>query len=478
MELLEREAALAELTRLAERARAGDGRLVLVAGEAGVGKTALVERLQPDLPDARWSWSACDGLFTPLPLGPLFDLADQLGGELAALCAADAERHRLFGALLSQVSAPGMLDVVVIEDVHWADEATADLLRFLGQRLKGAPVLLIVTYRDEGLATTHPLRLALGDLTGIAGRIELLPLSAEAVRRLASPASGIDPAELYRLTGGNPFFVTEVLQAGLANVPAAARDAVLARAARLSGQARRLVDLAALAGNRVDPALIDLLEPGAAAALDEVLATGLLCADGARPRFRHEMTRLAIEQGVPVHRRGPIHARILAALADLGGADAARMAFHAEAAGDGPAVLRHALTAARQAAALGAHRAAVAQYERALRFTTGAARGAAASNRTVSNRALSLEAGQLAELHDDLASALLLIDRCEDAEAAWSRALSLWRESGNRLRQGRTMSRLAGVLPRLCRGEVHRLGSRGGHRVAAPDRLGPCPAAR
>jgi predicted ATPase len=155
VELLEREAALAELSGLAERARAGDGQLALVAGEAGVGKTALVERLQREVPDARWSWSACDGLFTPLPLGPLFDLASQLGGELAALCAADAERHRLFGALLSQVSAPGVPDVVVMEDVHWADEATADLLRFLGQRLAGAPVLLTVTYRDEAVAATH-----------------------------------------------------------------------------------------------------------------------------------------------------------------------------------------------------------------------------------------------------------------------------------------------------------------------------------
>ena len=457
MELLEREAALAELTRLAELARAGDGRLALVAGEAGVGKTALVERLQRDVPGARWSWSACDGLFTPLPLGPLFDLADQLGGELAALCAAGAQRHQLFGALLSQVSAPETLDVVVIEDVHWADEATAELLRFLGQRLPGAPVLLIVTYRDEGLAATHPLRLALRDLAGAARRIELAPLSAEAVKRLATSASGIDPAELYRLTGGNPFFVTEVLQAGLVDVPAAARDAVLARAARLGSRARRLIDIAALAGNRVDPALIDLLEPGSAAALDEILSTGLLSPDGARPRFRHEMTRLAIEQGIPAHRRGRLHARILTALGDLGCEDAARMAFHAEAAGDGPAVLRHALPAGRRAAALGAHREAVAQYERALRFTARAD--------------TSLDAGQLAGLHDDLASELSLIDRCADAEASLSRALMLWRESGNRLREGLAMSQLAAVLSRLCRGAESRRAATGAVRILEP--LGP-----
>jgi DNA-binding CsgD family transcriptional regulator/tetratricopeptide (TPR) repeat protein len=457
VELLEREAALAELSGLAERARAGDGQLALVAGEAGVGKTALVERLQREVPDARWSWSACDGLFTPLPLGPLFDLASQLGGELAALCAADAERHRLFGALLSQVSAPGVPDVVVMEDVHWADEATADLLRFLGQRLAGAPVLLIVTYRDEAVAATHPLRLALRDLAGIARRIDLSPLSAAAVRRLAGPAVGVDPAQLYRLTGGNPFFVTEVLQAGLADVPVAARDAVLARAARLGPEARRLLDVVALAGHRVDPALADLVEPGAAAALDEIVGTGLLTADGPWPRFRHEMTRLAIEQGVPVHRRGPIHARILATLATLGCADAARMAFHAEAAGNGPAVLRHALPAARRAAALGAHREAIAQYERVLRVTASAG--------------TSLDAEQLAALHDDLAAELSLIDRCEDAEAAWSRARTLWRECGNRLREGAALTQLAAVLPRLCRGGESRRAATGAVRILEP--LGP-----
>src|SRR5215468_1754356 len=129
MELLERELSLASLAGYAQEARRGDGRLVLVAGEAGVGKSALVERLQDELPDARWSWGACDGLFTPRPLGPLFDLAGQFGGELLDLCRANASREELFGALLRQFNQ-GPFNVVVIEDVHWADEATIDLLRF------------------------------------------------------------------------------------------------------------------------------------------------------------------------------------------------------------------------------------------------------------------------------------------------------------------------------------------------------------
>jgi predicted ATPase len=137
MQLLEREPSLALLAGYADEARHGEGRLVLVAGEAGVGKSALVEQLQRDVPDAHWSWGACDGLFTPRPLGPLFDLAAQLGGELEGLCQTGAAREDLFRALLRQVSDPGTLNVIIIEDIHWADEATIDLLRFLGRRLRG-----------------------------------------------------------------------------------------------------------------------------------------------------------------------------------------------------------------------------------------------------------------------------------------------------------------------------------------------------
>jgi predicted ATPase len=169
MELLEREPSLAVLAGYAAEARHGDGRLVVLGGEAGVGKTALLERFQRDLRDARWSWGACDGLFTPRPLGPLYDLADQLGGELLDLCARGADRHELFRALLRQVSGPGPLNVVVVEDVHWADEATMDLLRFAGRRLREARVLLVVTFRDDDLAADDQLRVALGELARRSG---------------------------------------------------------------------------------------------------------------------------------------------------------------------------------------------------------------------------------------------------------------------------------------------------------------------
>ena len=454
MQLLERESSLASLAGYAQEARRGEGRLVLVAGEAGIGKSALVEQLERDLPEARWSWGACDGLFTPRPLGPLFDLAAQLGGELLDLCRARAGREELFAALLRQVSEPGTLDVMVVEDIHWADEATVDMLRFVGRRIKNAGVLLIATYREEDLTAGDPLRAALGELVRQRStrRVELSPLSAGAVRQLAGPA-GLDAVQLYRLTGGNPFYVTAVIAAGVTEVPAAARDAVLARAVGLSSQGRAVLDAAALTGVRIELRLVESVTGCPPPVVDEVLASGLLTVDGAWLGFRHEIARLAAEQAIPPHRRALIHARVLDALAAAGCDDDARLAFHAEGAGNGPAVVRHASSAARRAAELASHREAAAQFERALRFAAGA------------------DLAVVAGLYGGLATELGLLDRWQDAADAVERALGLWRQAGDRLREGATLRQLSMTMWRLCRGAEAAAAAEAAVAVLGP--LGP-----
>ena len=454
MPLLEREAPLTSLEGYAAHAQQGEGRLVLIAGEAGVGKSALVEEAQRGLPDAIWYWGACDGLFTPRPLGPLFDIAGEVGGELLGLCRAGAPREELFSALLRQVSGPGELHVLVVEDAHWADEATIDLLRYLGRRIRDAQVLLLVTYRDEGLTATDPLRIALGDLATQRSvrRISLPPLSAAAVAALAS-GSGLDPAALHRLTGGNPFYVSQAVRAGMDEVPASARDAVLARAARLGRDSRAVLDAAALAGARVEFALLEQVADGAPSAVDELLASGLLTADGMALRFRHEIARLAVEEAVAAHRRGAVHARILAALRDRGCDDDARMAFHAEAADDRAAALGHASAAARRAAAMASHREAAAQYERALRFMDGT------------------DPATVASLYDGFAYEASLLDRWQEAAGAGERALGLWRDIGDRLREGDTLRWLASSLCSLSRGDAGI--AAGQEAIALLEPLGP-----
>ena len=166
MALLERESQLGSLLQYADEARHRAGRLVLISGEAGVGKTTLVEELQAQLPDATWAWGACDGLFTPRPLAPVHDIAREIGGNLLEMVRGAGSRDEIFDAVLHCASAVDGMAVLVVEDAQWADEATLDLLRFLARRVAKLPVLLLVTFRDDALAPSDPLRLALGELAG------------------------------------------------------------------------------------------------------------------------------------------------------------------------------------------------------------------------------------------------------------------------------------------------------------------------
>jgi len=237
MELLERETSLQELATALRDAAAGEGRVALVSGEAGIGKTTLVERFTREhRASSRVLWGACDALFTPRPLGPLHDMAAQIKGNLPTLLSSDANRTALFSAVLAELQTRPT--IAVFEDVHWADEATLDLLKFLGRRVTRTTALIVLTYRDDELGPQHPLRTVLGDMatSHAVRRVALSSLSEKAVRSLVGDRA-IDPIALHRQTAGNPFFVTEVLSSAEGGLPATVRDAVLARAARLSPSA-------------------------------------------------------------------------------------------------------------------------------------------------------------------------------------------------------------------------------------------------
>ena len=374
-ELLERSRELSTLGDwLSAVVSSSHGRLALVGGEAGVGKTALLRRLRHEHRDGpRFLWGGSEALFTPRPLGPLLDIAELTGGELAEVVATDAKPHDVVGALIRELGSRAPT-VLVLEDLHWADEATLDVLRLLARRISTVPALALASYRDDELDRGHPLRIVLGELgTGEeVSRLTLAPLSPAAVAKLAEP-HGIDADELYRTTAGNPFFVTEVLAAGEGKTPPTVRDAVLARMARVSPVARTLLEAVAVVPPQAELWLIDALAADAADSLEECLAAGMLAAVSGGVAFRHELARLAVEETLPPNAKLALHRRALAALASRseGAPDIARLAHHAEAAADTEAVLRFAPEAAVRAAAVGAHREAAAQYARALRFAEG-----------------------------------------------------------------------------------------------------------
>jgi DNA-binding CsgD family transcriptional regulator len=425
--LLERSGQLRALGgALATVASVGQGRIVLVAGEAGIGKTALLRRFCAGVDGpARVLWAGCDPLFTPRPLGPVLDLARAVGGELAARAADGARPYDVAAALLRELAAGP--SVMVVEDVHWADEATLDVIRLAGRRVGDVPALLVLSYRDDGLDRSHPLRIVLGDLPGSdrVTRLALAGLSPRAVAELAGPAD-VDAGELHRWTAGNPFFVTEVLAAGTGLVPHSVRDAVLARAARLGGAARKVLDAAAVVPGPAELWLLDALAPATGAeALDECLGAGMVVLAGGRVEFRHQIARQVVEESLPPGRRAGLHRAALAALAGQAAPDLARLAHHAEAAGDADAVLRFAPAAAERAAAAGARREAAGLYARALRF------------------AEALEPAGRAGLLERFADVAYYTGMGKQATAALREAVEIHRERGDLLRQGDALRQLA-----------------------------------
>jgi DNA-binding CsgD family transcriptional regulator/tetratricopeptide (TPR) repeat protein len=430
--LLERNAELSMLAESLEAVeRSSRGRLLLVGGEAGVGKTTLLRRfLEERGRSARVLWGACDPLFTPSPLGPLLAVAEGARGELHAVVERGAMPYEVAAALADELRARAPT-VFVLEDVHWADEATLDVLRLLARRVETVPALVVASYRDDELDRAHPLRIMLGDLatSPTVGRMKLVPLSPVAVARLAEPY-GVDAGELYRKTAGNPFFVVEALCAGVDGIPDVVRDAVLARAARLSPAGAALLEAVAVVPPHAEPWLLEALAGDAAGQLDECLTSGMLVAEPAGVAFRHELARLAVEESVPPHRKAGLHRRAVAALADPpGGApDLARLAHHAEAAGDAGAVLRYAPAAAARAASLGAYREAAAQCARALRF---------GDRLTVAERA---------EIQERRSHACYLTDQNDAAVAAIQDALACRRQLGQRLEEGDSLRWLSQIL--------------------------------
>ncbi|WP_082964724.1 AAA family ATPase [Mycobacterium sp. E796] len=381
--LLERSAVLAELGNVARQvAGGGAGRLVLVRGEAGVGKTAVLDHFAAGLDSSmRVLRGWCDPLVAPRPLGPLIDALAGVGPAAAgALDAAiqSGDTGVLYRRLLA-VLRDGHTWVWVIEDAHWADGATLDLLRFLARRTESLPLLLVVSYRDDELDRQHPLSVALGDVATCAAvrRIGLEPLSRHAVAQLAT-GSGVNAEQLHELTGGNPFFVTEVLAAGPAaltrqGLPRSIAEAVRGRLARLSPSARETAAAVAVCGPRAAVALVEKVCPAAAVGLAECLDAGVLVEGHDVIDFRHELARRATADQIAIYQRRVLHKQALAVLAEpsIDPDTLAALAFHAEQASDTDAVIRYGPAAAERASVLGANREAAELYELTLRHADG-----------------------------------------------------------------------------------------------------------
>jgi DNA-binding CsgD family transcriptional regulator/tetratricopeptide (TPR) repeat protein len=431
--LLEREPAIAALEAAWSRASAGEGATVLVTGDAGIGKTTLLEHFVRRHPGVVL-WGGCEALATARPLGPLYDFASAPRSRLGSMMGS-ADRVALFAAVLDEATRGEPPGVIVIDDVHWADEATLDFIRFAGRRIHRRRALLLLGSRHDE-ASWRQVRAMLADLPAAhVVRLELKPLSLEAVRQWSAQPDP-DARRLHAVTNGNPFFVAELLRHGdAATLPASVQDAVLAKVLRLPANARDLVERVAVFPRHVDLALLERLRPGIGADLDTCVAAGLLLAEGVSVRFRHELARTAIEQELPAARAVALHEQVLAALeaAEPTPTVVALRAHHAVRARNIGAVLRWCPLAAQQAAARGAHREAAAHANAAL-----------------------AEGGQLpdrarAELLRCLAGACFELSELDEAARAYREAAAIFEREGDPAARAACLADLAMPLVRSLR---------------------------
>jgi DNA-binding CsgD family transcriptional regulator/tetratricopeptide (TPR) repeat protein len=424
--LLERHAELEMLGTAVERAGTGRGSAVLVLGEAGIGKTSLVQAfLAAAAGRARVLAGGCEDLLTPRALGALRDAArSAAGGPLAAALSPHADPDLVFTAVCDELAAPPSPAVLVVEDAHWADGATLDVLRYLGNRVQELPAVLLMTYRDDALTRDHPLRGVLGALGSTAAtRLRLTRLTPNAVRELAAPTN-IDPGELFQLTDGNPFFVSEVLANPSEVVPPTVVDAVLARVRTLSPQAQTALDQLAVVPSGAEVSLLRALVEDLAP-VAEAERAGVVDVRGDLVAFRHELARRAVAESLPASVRLERNAEVLRALLGRPDSDLFRVLHHAVEAGDDAAVIAYGEAAGKEATRVGAHRQAAACYAQVL------ARG---------HR---LTTAQRATLGESYSWALSNSNQLHFAVAAAATAAELWRQDGDDRRLVRALVTLS-----------------------------------
>jgi DNA-binding CsgD family transcriptional regulator/GTPase SAR1 family protein len=436
MELLERDRYLTELENAFENLSGGSGYVVLISGEAGIGKTSLVEKFTKNLEDkANILWGACDDLFTPRPLGPLYDIAAQTKTDLSNLLNRQSSRAEIFSTFLTELQQSGLPNIIVIEDVHWADESTFDLIKYLGRRAGRTNSLFIITYRDDEINSSHPLRLVLGDIPAKdLLRIKLPPLTEETVKKLAK-SSGIK--DLYKITGGNPFLLSELLVNGDEIVPSTIKDSVLTRISRLSYAARSIAELVSIIPTRAERWLIDEIIPDIYKALEECVNTSVLRFEDSSVSFKHELSRIVVEESLSESKRQFLNEKVLQLLLKQDKAENyyARIIHHAAKANNKEVIINYAPDAAKQASLLGAHTLAANHYYNVLKFAD------------------EVPAGKLLGLYEGRSSECFLTGQIQEAIKAAEAVIRILRQYPDPEREGEIYRRLSRILWYDCQDE-------------------------
>jgi len=374
MELVERAGFLTILQSHFNDVAKGEGHAVFVSGEAGIGKTSLVRAFCKELTDeCNIYQGTCDALFTPRPLAPLYDILLQMHEDVPAISGQIEDRAAFFTQFFHDLKNMRGITMLIIEDIHWADEATLDFIKFLARRITQLRCVFILTYRDNEIHSRHPLRNVLGQLqSGSFTRIQLPPFSRDAVDRLAKE-KGYNGEDVYSISGGNPFYVNEILAGYSAGIPDNIKDSILSVYNRLDEKTKHIWQVLSVMPTAFDLRSLEKLEPNFIEAIESCLETKILIVDKGSIFFKHELYRRTVESSLSPLLRVALHKKILGLLLESfeENRKIEQIIHHAKNANEYDLVVRYAPVAARQAASVGSHIEATKLYLSAIEYYQG-----------------------------------------------------------------------------------------------------------
>jgi DNA-binding CsgD family transcriptional regulator len=431
MHLLERGSYLDDLAAHYHQVEKGSGHTIFLIGEAGIGKTSLVNHFAQTIESTADIYSgACDSLFTPRPLGPLLDIADQIGQDFSELLRSEKDRSLIFAALIQKLASMERPVVMIFEDIHWADEATIDLIKFLARRIHRYKCLFLLTYRDGEIHAGHPLANIFGELpSDNFSKVAIQGFSREVVDHLTAEKGYTSGEQVYALTGGNPFYVLEILASYSPGIPERVKDSILTVFHTRPSETKALWEfLSILRTSRIDLSIAKRIESDFAHCIDSCIASGVIVSRPGYLSFKHELFRLAIEESLAPSRRKTLHRKMLDLMLEVpaDSRDIAQLVHHARYADDRDLVAKIAPEAARDAAAVGAHIEASKLYLTAIEYTDK-------------------QDPVLAELYERHAYECYLTYQIKQAIASQEHALRIWQDRKVRLKEGDALRFLSGL---------------------------------
>jgi len=428
MELIERDGFLRSLETKFESVTEGEGHCILLSGEAGIGKTSLIKSFYKEKKaDCKIYQGTCDALFTPRPLAPIYDIIWQIEKDTKENELYNVDRALLFNQLFHGLEQQKKPVIIIIEDIHWADEATLDFIKFFARRIVRLHCLFILSYRDNEILDNHPLRNVLGQLPSDSlTRLQLQPLSRHAVEKMAEER-GYKGEDVFSISGGNPFYVTEILASYSPGVPDNIKDSILSVYHRQEKGTKNAWEICSVIPEGLEINRFGKIKSSWDEGMDHCFALQIIIIKKNRVVFKHELYRRTIEGSLSPFKRIALNKKMLELFLDSFEAEGEieRIVHYAKNANENKLVVKYAPIAARQAACVGAHIEASKLFLTAIEYSDGN------------------DEDQMVEFYESYAYECYLTNQTKDAIIYQGKALKVWQKKNEIERAGHSLSFLS-----------------------------------